>query len=67
MRQGVGQLKTKGRYTVRRMPSGTWAVVEIRGGAIALAGFPKRIRALYAAHRLNGWVKDVFMFGEGAL
>lgn len=48
-------------YTVRRVRSG-WLVVKIRSGKM-FEVFPTKLRAYYAASRLNGWIDEVFHFG----
>ena len=61
----VGFARTNGAYTVRKNRyTGRYMVVHIKDGSIALAGIPTRLRALYVASVLNGWVKEVFNFGD---
>jgi hypothetical protein len=42
----------------------TWAVVNSKTGRVLVSGLASRLHAQYAAARINGQVKDSFIFGQ---
>lgn len=50
-------------WSLKKLRSNKWIVYEIRSGQMFQV-FPNKLRAYYAASKLNGMVKDYFFFGD---
>jgi hypothetical protein len=53
-------------WSLKKTQTGGWVVFGIRTGKM-LEVFPSKLRAYYAASKMNGMVTDRFNFGDNVL